>query len=309
MGTPKFLQIRQSLVAIAATPLRSGILARAEAIVGSKRDPSGIAPYRDLAKWLRNSSDQAPWGFLSTPFVVFACCFSISLSAIVPIITNQPLPLAFLADLIGSVFALTLASFAIALSGLDTASPLGGRGATRTSRVGGIGAGIVLKLLLNLWYVGLWHTLRNGSEFAKPSFAARFLSLFRNPVSECELDEGTYHLYLDGPPVRFKLTTAESLRHFEDEFSGQVRGWSSTDGTSCGPLSKHETSTRIGRASGEELGALKQRTDGRPTLLPASFGYPVLRLRPRVLLMFVVALVEIAASLIAIPTTGETNAV
>ena len=52
----------------------------------------------------------------------------------------------------------------------------------------GIAAGIALELVLNLWYVGLWHTLRNGSEFAKPNFAVRFLSLFRNPVSERELD-------------------------------------------------------------------------------------------------------------------------
>jgi carbonic anhydrase len=156
----------------------------------------------------------------------------------------------------------------------------------------GIGAGIVLELLLNLWYVGLWHTLRNGSEFARPSLAVRFLSLFRNPVSERELDEGKYHLYLDGPLVCFNLfhvirelgqlphgtqavylhlssrvplvdhTTSESLRHFLEEFSGQdqspklvIEGWDHLR-----PLSKHETSTRIALATGEELGG-PQATD------------------------------------------------
>jgi MFS superfamily sulfate permease-like transporter len=150
----------------------------------------------------------------------------------------------------------------------------------------GIGVGIVLKLLLNLWYVGLWHTLRNGSESAKPSFAARFFSLFRNPVSQREFDDGTYHLYLDGPLVCFNLfhvireleqlphdiravhlhlstrvplvdhTTGESLRHFEEEFSGQeqsptlvIEGWDHLR-----PLSKHEASTRIGLAAVHELG-------------------------------------------------------
>jgi MFS superfamily sulfate permease-like transporter len=149
----------------------------------------------------------------------------------------------------------------------------------------GIAAGIVLELLLNLWYVGLWHTLRNGSEFAKPNFAVRFLSLFRNPVSQRELDEGTYHLYLDGPLVCFNLfhvirelgqlphgtqavylhlssrvplvdyTTGESLRHFLEEFSGQdqsprlvIEGWDHMR-----PLSKHETSTRIALATVEKL--------------------------------------------------------
>ena len=156
----------------------------------------------------------------------------------------------------------------------------------------GIGAGIVLKLLLNLWYVGLWHTLRNGAEFARPSFAVRFLSLFRNPVSQRELDDGTYHLYLDGPLVCFNLfhvirelgqlpddirgvylhlssrvplvdhTTGEALRHFLEEFSGQdqnpklvIEGWDHMR-----PLSKHETSTRIGLATVEELGGA-QATD------------------------------------------------
>jgi carbonic anhydrase len=156
----------------------------------------------------------------------------------------------------------------------------------------GIAVGIVLKLLLNLWYVGPWHTLRNGPESTKPHLGVRFLSLFRNPVSQREFDKGDYHLYLDGPLVCFDLfhvirelgqlphntqavhlhlstrvplvdhTTSESLRHFEEEFSGQdqsptlvIEGWDHTR-----PLSKHEISTRIALATGEELGGA-QATD------------------------------------------------
>lgn len=156
----------------------------------------------------------------------------------------------------------------------------------------GIAAGIVLELLLNLWLVGLWHSLRNGSQSAKPNLASRFLSLFRNPVSEREFDGSTYHLYLDGPLVCFNLfhvirelgqlpddtravylhlssrvplvdhTTGESLRYFLEEFRGQdqsptlvIEGWDHMR-----PLSKHETSTRIALASLEEMGA-PQATD------------------------------------------------
>ena len=141
----------------------------------------------------------------------------------------------------------------------------------------GIVAGVGLELLLNLWYVGLWHTLRDDAELARPSFAARFLSLFRNPVSQRESDGSTYHLYLDGPLVCFNLfhvirelgqlspgtqavylhlssrvplvdhTTGESLRHFLEEFSGRdqtprlvIEGWDHMR-----PMSNHETSTRI----------------------------------------------------------------
>ncbi|MDT5259098.1 MAG: hypothetical protein QOD10_4178, partial [Mycobacterium sp.] len=151
----------------------------------------------------------------------------------------------------------------------------------------GILTGVGVELLLNLWYVGLWHTVRSGSEFARPSFAARFLSLFRNPVSQREFDAGAYHLYLDGPLVCFNLfhvirelgqlpddtravylhvssrvplvdhTTGQSLRYYLDEFSGQdesprlvIEGWDHMR-----PLSKHETCTRIALASVHELGA------------------------------------------------------
>jgi formate hydrogenlyase subunit 4 len=136
VGVSIGLQVLQSAVVLLLAPLYTGVIARAEAIVASKRGPSVVQPYRDLAKWLRKShviSDQASWIFRGAPFVAFACYLTVS--AIVPIITNEPLPLAFLADLIGGAFVLTLAGFAISLAGLDTASPLGGLGASRASWV------------------------------------------------------------------------------------------------------------------------------------------------------------------------------
>jgi formate hydrogenlyase subunit 4 len=130
-------QILQSLVVLAGAPLYAGVLARAEAIVESKRGPSILQPYRDLAKLLRKgsaTSNQASWVFTITPFVTFACYLTVSV--IVPVITNTPLPLAFLADLIGGAFVLALASFMTSLAGLDTASPYGGLGASRASWIG-----------------------------------------------------------------------------------------------------------------------------------------------------------------------------
>jgi formate hydrogenlyase subunit 4 len=135
--TPWLVQILQSAVVIMGAPLYAGVLARAEAIVESKRGPSIFQPYRDLLKVLRKGStvsDQASWIFAITPFVTFACYLTVSV--IVPVITNTPLPLAFLADLIGGAFVLALASFMTSLAGLDTASPYGGLGASRASWIG-----------------------------------------------------------------------------------------------------------------------------------------------------------------------------
>jgi formate hydrogenlyase subunit 4 len=136
-GVP--LQVLQSAVVLAGAPLYTGAMARGEAIIASKRGPSVWQPYRDLAKLLRKGqtiSDQASWIFRSAPFVAFACYLTVSV--IVPIITNAPLPLAFLGDLIGGAFVLTLASFVTSLAGLDTASPMGGLGASRAAWMGSL---------------------------------------------------------------------------------------------------------------------------------------------------------------------------
>ena len=137
MSVPVLIQVLQSLVVLAAAPLYAGALARAEAVIASRRGPSVLQPYRDLGKLLRKGSaisDQASWVFRITPFVTFGCYLTVSV--IVPVITHTPLPLAFLADLIGGAFVLALAGFMTSLAGLDTASPYGGLGASRASWIG-----------------------------------------------------------------------------------------------------------------------------------------------------------------------------
>ncbi len=133
------LQVLQSLVVVVFAPLYAGVITRVEAMVASKRGPSVFQPYYDLAKLLRKGStmsDQVSFVYRGAPFVVFACYLTVS--AIVPIITSVPLPLAFLGDLIGGAFVLTLASFVTALAGMDTASPYGDLGASRATWIGSL---------------------------------------------------------------------------------------------------------------------------------------------------------------------------
>ncbi len=133
------LQALQTLVVLAAAPLYAGLISRAEAVVQSKHGPSIWQPYRDLSKLLgkgRVISEHATVVFRWAPYVAMACFLLVS--TIVPIITAQPLPLAFLADLIGGAFVLGLASFVLSLAALDTGSPLGGLGASRTTWIGSL---------------------------------------------------------------------------------------------------------------------------------------------------------------------------
>ncbi|MGC2169407.1 MAG: NADH-quinone oxidoreductase subunit H [Acidimicrobiales bacterium] len=139
MATAVGLQILQSLTVLILAPLYAGVLAKAEARIASRRGPSIFQPYRDIAKLLRKGetvSDQSSFVFMAAPFIVFSCYLTVS--AIVPVITSNPLPLAFLADLIGGAFVLTLAGFVTALAALDTASPHGGLGASRATWIGSL---------------------------------------------------------------------------------------------------------------------------------------------------------------------------
>lgn len=139
MGIPVIIQALQSATVLALSPLYVGTVTKAEAIVASKRGPSIFQPYRDLRKLLRKGSavsQSSSWIFTAAPFVAISCYLTVS--AIVPIITFQPLPLAFLGDLLGGAFVLSLAGFAISLAALDTASPLGGLGASRASWIGSL---------------------------------------------------------------------------------------------------------------------------------------------------------------------------
>jgi nitrate/nitrite transporter NarK len=252
MGTPVFLQILQSFVVIAVAPLCSGILARVEAIVGSKRDPNGVQPYRDLAKWLRNSRDQAPWVFRSAPFVAFVCCLTVS--AIVPIITNQLLSLAFLADLISGAFALTPASLVIALSGLDTASPLGGLGVSRASWI---------------------------SNLAEPLLILVFVTV--GAVSASDNPYSMNHAVADSPTGTggvFAWATCRARTRSVGSVTGIVAAAGGLGGYFL-PLVIGATYDPVGNDYTVELLLVA-------TALVA-FGYMALRLRAWVLLMFVVA--------------------
>lgn len=114
----------QSVVVIASAPLYSGTLHRAEAIVAPQQGPIVLRRYRGVAT--STLMRQADFAYLRTG------------SAIVAIITNEPLPLAVLAEPIDSAVALTLGSFANSLSGVDTAHPAGGLGANRVRWIGNL---------------------------------------------------------------------------------------------------------------------------------------------------------------------------
>jgi carbonic anhydrase len=151
----------------------------------------------------------------------------------------------------------------------------------------GIFAGIAMELVIRLWYLGLWSSLRDGdsSAPADEGLLAHFVSLFRNPVTRRELDGDKYRMFVNGPLVCFNIfhmirelgnrppaareiclhmspavplidhTTFEYLDYLEDDLAAgshptklQIDGWDHLR-----PLSNHETSDRVALVSTKSL--------------------------------------------------------
>jgi formate hydrogenlyase subunit 4 len=127
----------QVLVVLVFAPLVSGVASRLKEIVQSKRGPSIFQPYRDLWKLFHKDeivSEESSWIFRFTPYIVFVTPVFVTL--LIPVLTKYPLFLAFMGDMLGGGFVLSLGGFFAALAAVDTANPYGPMGASRTRMVG-----------------------------------------------------------------------------------------------------------------------------------------------------------------------------
>ena len=219
---PYVLQFLQSLAVVALAPLYAGVLTRAGAMVQSKHGPSIWQPYRDLYKWLGKGSaisDQASWIFRAAPYVAMAAYLVVS--TIVPVITDQPLPLAFLGDLLGGALVLGLASFVMSLAALDTASPLGGLGASRTTWIGSLAEPA---LILVFFTVGVLSAsdnpyLMNHAIAASPLAMVLPTHLLGAVAFFMLLLAETGHIPIDNPSGTIEISMIEESRVLE--YSGR----------------------------------------------------------------------------------------
>jgi formate hydrogenlyase subunit 4 len=127
----------QVLTTLAFAPLVSGVLTRLKEIVQSKRGPSIFQPYRDIWKLFHKDeviSEQSSWIFRFTPYLVFVT--PVFVTTLIQVLTDYPLFFAFMGDMLGGGFVLSLGGFFATLAAVDTANPYGPVGASRTRMVG-----------------------------------------------------------------------------------------------------------------------------------------------------------------------------
>jgi formate hydrogenlyase subunit 4 len=145
------LQIAQVSAVLALAPLLQGIILQFEERVQRSQGPGIFQPYRDLWKLLHKQivvPRTASWLFWITPIIAFTTGLTVPI--LIPVLTNFPLPLSNMGDILGGGLILTLGSFMITLAGLDSGSAYGGLGSSRSVMIG-----ILAEPTLILVFVGI----------------------------------------------------------------------------------------------------------------------------------------------------------
>ena len=145
------LQIAQVLTVLALAPLLQGIILQFEERVQRSQGPGIFQPYRDLWKLFHKQvvvPQTASWLFWVTPIVAFTTVLTVPI--LIPVLTNFPLPLSDMGDILGGGLILTLGSFMITLAGMDSGSAYGGMGSSRSVMIG-----ILAEPTLILVFVGI----------------------------------------------------------------------------------------------------------------------------------------------------------
>ncbi|MHB8504961.1 MAG: respiratory chain complex I subunit 1 family protein [Acidimicrobiales bacterium] len=136
---PAESQALQVLTIVVFAPGVSGFIAHVEARLQGRRGPRILQVYYDLAKLFSKETlvpDDASWVFVAGPIVAFGCYLLVPL--LIPVLTDYPLPLGYMGDILGGGFILALAGFAVALAGTETNAPYAQLGASRAMTFGGL---------------------------------------------------------------------------------------------------------------------------------------------------------------------------
>lgn len=125
------------LFVLSFAPLYRGILDRIQARLFFRVGPPIVQPYRNLRKWFGKEtlrSNRTSWISGLAPIVYF--CAPIIVTMLIPTLTRSPLPLAFMADMLGGGFILSAGGFFLLLADLDANSPFTALGVSRIRLVG-----------------------------------------------------------------------------------------------------------------------------------------------------------------------------
>ena len=198
----------QAIVALAIAPGLVGLIRWLKARLQNRRGAPLWQPYREIGKLLGKEvvmSTNASWLFRVAPYVVFISTVAVTL--MVPLVA-APQPLDGVGDVLVIVYLLLLATFFLALAGLDPGSAFGGMGASRDVTVAALAeptiALAIFALALTAGSTNLGRivsrTLAEPSVALSPGHLLAFTALFVVTLAE------TGRLPVDNPSTHLELT-------------------------------------------------------------------------------------------------------
>src|SRR5579885_2953764 len=200
------------------SPLASGVTSRLKEMIQSKRGPSIFQPYRDLWKLFHKDeivSEDSSWIFRFTPYIVFVTPIFVTL--LIPVLTNYPLFFAFMGDMIGGGFILSLGGFFAALAAIDTANPYGPMGASRTRMVGFLAEPVFMIVFFTVSvvagstipYIVQQRWVASPAAFFEPAHVLLLVAFLMLILAEAG------RLPVDSPSGHFELAMIEESRTLE----------------------------------------------------------------------------------------------
>jgi formate hydrogenlyase subunit 4 len=144
------VQGAQMALVLLLAPLLTGFVRKVKARLLSRRGPSVIQPYRDLARLLRKDvvlAENASWLFRVAPYLIFAATWVAA--ALVPTFAIG-LKFSWTADLIAIIALLGSARFSLALVGMDVGTSFGGIGASREVMIASLAEPAMIMIVFSL---------------------------------------------------------------------------------------------------------------------------------------------------------------
>jgi formate hydrogenlyase subunit 4 len=198
----------QLLILALGAPLLVGSVRKLKARLQGRRGATLFQPYRDLRKMLLKEaviSENTSWIFRFTPYLVASVMLLSSL--VVPMLTTRT-PLGFTGNIIVLMYLLLLATFFLALAGLDAGSAFGGMGSSREMIIAALAEPTVMvaifAIALRVGSTSLDEIVRRGADdsllLLNPGHLLAFVAFFIVALAE------TGRLPVDNPTTHLELT-------------------------------------------------------------------------------------------------------
>lgn len=221
VGVRIIFNLCQVLTVLLLSPLFRGLLTRLEERMQAKRGPSIWQPYYDLWKLFHKDevvSLQSTWIFRLAPYIYFISPLLVML--LIPVLTNYPLFMAFMGDMVAAGFILATGAFFLSLAAMDAGTVYGFMGSSRTRMVSSLVEPIFIIVFFSVSfaanstipYVVQAHWVSTPAAFFSPTHILIVAAFIMIILAE------TGRIPVDNPAGHFELAMIDEARTLE--FSG-----------------------------------------------------------------------------------------